>query len=185
MQHTKLVSKKKNTSPKRSCCPYLHGPEIIHIQYWGHSQIQALKSSPDLSSCFPCATHLAWQDQGRERGTQKAPILPLTHTQDQPPQPCSSARADRYSDLSWAEFTEHSSAWHCPLSGFILLSALSGTSQSCREFPLAAAGEKFLLPTPWGARAKLAEFHSWKKKQPLEQMAGSKEWCWKQSFKAI
>lgn len=94
-------------------------------------------------------------------------------------------RTDRYSDLSWAEFTEHDSAWHCPLSGFILLSPLSGTFKSCREFPSATAGEKLFLPTPWGTRAKLAAFHSWKKKQPLEQMAGSKEWCWKQSFKAI
>lgn len=71
------------------------------------------------------------------------------------------------------------------MSGFILRSPLSGTFKSCREFPLATAGEKLFLPTPWGTGAKLAAFHSWKKKQPLEQMAGSKEWCWKQSFKAI
>lgn len=162
MQHTKLVSEKKNASSRRSCCPYLHGPEIIHIQYWGHSQTQVLRTL--LSLCHtPCLA-----EPGGGKGTHRNLQFCLWHTPrtkllSQAAQP----RADRYSELSWAEFTEHSSAWHCPLSGFILLSPLSGTSRSCREFPLAAAGEKFLLPSTLRSKGQIGWVSQLKKETAL------------------
>lgn len=144
----------------------------------------ASKSIPRLSPWLLCVPHPALPEPGEGMRTQSAPSLPLTlrtNIVSCTAQPSS----DSYSDPSWTEFTEHAPARQRPLSGFILLLPLPGTFKSCREFPSATAGEKLFLPAPWGRGAKLAALPSWKKKQPSEQMAGSKEWCWKRSFKAI